>query len=570
MDQPCAPICAVSAFRRAQCSTRGFLAARIRSPDFQGFPPAVPEVQQLVVRWPCSTKPSQKNHSSGGHAELCGSRWHGRGLPRNFAPLWEVKFVSTRHYCLRYEPGQVCVFVVFLDAFRSLCRVCVLKIRANQFPFVLTSAEFAKLFPKRLLDDQSLISTIKLNGVTTANVQKALDRILSAERKQGKIASLEKTQLQQIAERCEGDIRNAINSLQLLCLSILNGKLPPDAPGPVKRKRFPAVDDSFDQGFHEFAPQDADAVAEELDAMRLGAKDSTLFAFHALGKVLRAKRDGSQARTPAFPLRVQLRCHARAPLQLGAEPEAIVESCDMAEDRFVAFLHENYPAHFSDLDDVGRAAAYLSDADLLTSKWQSREQMAVYGASVSVRGLLHANEHRADSKFRPVVKPQLTDIINTARENAERLRHLLTSGSEINSMAPLAWHTEYAPFTLKIRRNDATFTPAHRAAMQAVGQFNQRTFGRRLVTFSSATDLSGGDPTEEQEGDTASGAPGSRSQLSAIPELRSEAPDEIADVGLTDTIGEDDWDTAPADTQQHTQASAGRAVVEDDIEDWSD
>ena len=59
--------------------------------------------------------------------------------------------------------------------------------------------------------------------------------------------------------------------------------------------------------------------------------------------------------------------HARPPLEY-ANPEVarlvlvrlyaeiytqeIIERCDLTGDSFTAFLHENYPAHFSDLDDL--------------------------------------------------------------------------------------------------------------------------------------------------------------------------------------------------------------------------
>lgn len=45
---------------------------------------------------------------------------------------------------------------------------------------------------------------------------------------------------------------------------------------------------------------------------------------------------------------------------------------DVEPDTWVSFLHENYPRLMDDVDEAAIAMEYVSDADLIASRWQVR------------------------------------------------------------------------------------------------------------------------------------------------------------------------------------------------------
>ena len=47
----------------------------------------------------------------------------------------------------------------------------------------------------------------------------------------------------------------------------------------------------------------------------------------------------------------------------------VLEKSHISGDFFMSYLHQNYIDFFTSLDDVTRAADYLSQADVLSSDW---------------------------------------------------------------------------------------------------------------------------------------------------------------------------------------------------------
>ena len=137
-------------------------------------------------------------------------------------------------------------------------------------------------------------------------------------------------------------------------------------------------------------------------------------------------------------------------------PERIGDKVEVAPETFFNFLGQNYLSFFTSLDDVVKATEHLSDAALIFSRWnfndmesssrnfkvgpyqmllkrvflflryilllgysfkfsnffqQSREAREEFGLSISIRGLMHSNNARVASTWKPLRKPGLT-ILN--------------------------------------------------------------------------------------------------------------------------------------------------------------
>ena len=136
-------------------------------------------------------------------------------------------------------------------------------------------------------------------------------------------------------------------------------------------------------------------------ASESGQRDSTLFLFHALGKILHCKREAPTTTTASAkplttaswedsgirtstslnandfvekPLPKHLAQHYRDPLQ--CIPEDVVAKTSVSGDMFNLYLHQNYPDYYvGGVGDVAAAAEYLSLADTLTAAWTTKEAM---------------------------------------------------------------------------------------------------------------------------------------------------------------------------------------------------
>eukprot|EP01105_Mastigella_eilhardi_P022018 TRINITY_DN538_c1_g1_i6.p1 TRINITY_DN538_c1_g1~~TRINITY_DN538_c1_g1_i6.p1 ORF type:complete len:182 (+),score=45.39 TRINITY_DN538_c1_g1_i6:531-1076(+) len=135
-----------------------------------------------------------------------------------------------------------------------------------------------------------------------------------------------------LAVNSGGDIRAAINALQFFCLNN-NGSA--DAPYA--------------------ATVAATEAARKPAGLSIGSRDLTLSIFHAIGKIIYAKRlPCSEDRSTVDPT-------FRAPLK--CLPEEVVDKLSILAPMFLSFVHENYLSLFTDIADVAGALSYLSLAD---------------------------------------------------------------------------------------------------------------------------------------------------------------------------------------------------------------
>ncbi|KAJ2808454.1 RFC checkpoint protein Rad17 [Coemansia helicoidea] len=222
--------------------------------------------------------------------------------------------------------------------------------------------------------------TIRFNAVAPTIVAKALRRILHIRSgrdpaKSAKLAPATAAAVKAIADECQGDLRLAVIKLQLA----LAGAAPAAGDSPVGRKR------------RRGAPAAVDAV-DGAAAVGLGeARRSALDMFHALGKVMYAKR--SPAHTSGGRGRLE------------ADPDEVLDRLPTDLGTFGLYVHENYLDFCSAPGEAAAAAECMSDADALASSGRGAGAADVYAAMVAVRGYMHARGHPllADGAAEPAV-----------------------------------------------------------------------------------------------------------------------------------------------------------------------
>ena len=202
---------------------------------------------------------------------------------------------------------------------------------ASRFPAIVCLTETAAgvLSDERTLGSRDALACLEeagaahiaFNPVTKAEVAKALLRIAAAE-----AAPLTQAAAAALADAAAGDIRAAVTALQMR----MGGGGGGGGGGGAARKRARGGDKG----------KAAAAAAPDKAAAGWGARNDTLTLFHALGKLLYAKR--AQAEGPpaaasagAFPLaprfwRAQPEVH---------DPEAVLAQAALTPAAALAFLH---------------------------------------------------------------------------------------------------------------------------------------------------------------------------------------------------------------------------------------
>jgi len=206
-----------------------------------------------------------------------------------------------------------------------------------------------------------------------------LTRIGTVEAREGvrKFRVPEKAALESLADSVGGDIRGAINALQFSCLNDTKDL----------SKAFEGVNTAGSSSRSSKKKGSKDSAGSS-QLSRIGGKDQSLVMFHALGKVLYAKRTDQ---TEPFSLPRQLLGHTRKTLK--SCPEDVVERTTLSADPFTCFLHHNYPAFYTKIEDVSRLSDYLSMSDLFLKEWGTAGRMSVseYGSSIAARAVMFCN-----------------------------------------------------------------------------------------------------------------------------------------------------------------------------------
>ena len=199
--------------------------------------------------------------------------------------------------------------------------------------------------------------------------------------------------LENLSESVGGDILGAVNALQFSCLNE-TGDL---------RKAFEGVSKIASSKPGKNGSKNDRVMDSELS--KIGGKDQSLVMFHALGKILYAKRSDQVEK---FPLPKQLEKHSRKVLK--SNPDEVIEKTTLSPDPFNCFLHHNYPPFFTKIQDVQRLSEYFSVSDLFLNEWGTTGKMSLskfcsesfvgsyfvkflaeYGGSVAARAVMFCN-----------------------------------------------------------------------------------------------------------------------------------------------------------------------------------
>lgn len=356
-------------------------------------------------------------------------------------------------------------------AFRNIVdRFC----RSARFPLVIVLTDSVALRVRNLLpsyDNDALpLATIAFNATPPTLLRKALLRVLA----RAGVADVPDALIDHVAEQCQGDVRHAINTLQMMCVGHrrqprVAGMAPPPAR-PNKRKKTPLAarhgNGASSSGVASptaMTTTSGGAAAAGLSdpfVLTIG-RDETVSLFRALGKVLIGKREDSNgaSESKSRPMSVTFldgnarrrsrNVDGRPPLAF--DPEELLLATNMDTNMFSLFLFENYVPYFDSVLDEERsieaaaaAADWLSLSAQIGAVWDSESHGDIahqYAGSLAVRGIVHENwfpDPRtapvARSAFRPQHRPHWLHVRTVQQTCAAALR----TASLSPAAAPLA------------------------------------------------------------------------------------------------------------------------------------
>ena len=342
--------------------------------------------------------------------------------------------------------------------------------RSTRVPLVFVFSErshdsraMGKLFPKQLQENLRF-TEIKFNVISKTALLKAIRRIADAERR-----DLAQSDIDQLAEASSGDVRCAVNSLEMLCKKGV-AKLPAGA-APRKRKR-----PSQSKSGKVLPKGPASAMGA---GSGIGVRHLSLDLFHSVGKILSAKRgieDSDGSMMPKWQAQ-----HARLPTAAKQTPEAVLEAASIPPDILTLFLHENYLTHFASLEDAVAATEHFSDADLLAGRWQTREKLQETAASVCCRGLIHAKTQASPGGWKPSYKPRVLGVTREAAKNSADYRRSFLGETELDTteslnpsdlLATERLYTELLPGLARIKGDRAAMSWDQKRALRSLVTFN--------------------------------------------------------------------------------------------------
>jgi hypothetical protein len=325
--------------------------------------------------------------------------------------------------------------------------------RVARYPLVVVLTDSVALRTRDLLPDERCATTIAFNTTPRTLMRKALVRVLDLAG-----VSLPDARIDDIAEQCQGDVRHAVNTLQMMCVG--QARAPPPVPmGPparraTKRKKAAAASSSSTPA----AAAPTVSLTPEPFVLTIG-RDETVSLFRALGKVLMGKREDANDKSTSRPMSVmfldgnarQLSRNADGRPPLSFDPEELVLLTNMDANMFALFLFENYAPYFDSpadevrsIDSLANAADWLSRSAEVGAVWSSETHGDIshlYSASLATRGIVHENYFPdaatappARTAFRPQHRPHWLSVTNMQQTALAALR----SAARAPAAAPLS------------------------------------------------------------------------------------------------------------------------------------
>lgn len=197
------------------------------------------------------------------------------------------------------------------------------------------------------------VTVLEFNPVAPTFISKAFNQVLTMHgRLHGKMSTPTADVLRQLTE--SGDVRNAISTLEFLCLH----SVPSITASTAALSKKKQVKPSNSKLALDTSAESVRGASSEL----VSSRESTLGLFHAIGKIIYNKR-ATSASSPHPPLPPHLAHLERPLLPPVTEPMALLSTSGTDASTFLSAVHENLPLSTPCLDTLLACLAALSDAD---------------------------------------------------------------------------------------------------------------------------------------------------------------------------------------------------------------
>ena len=278
---------------------------------------------------------------------------------------------------------------------------------------------------ERLIDPSVLYSPsariCQIHGVAKPKMKKCLQTIVKAER-----LKVSDTLFEELHSSSKGDMRHAIMALQFQFASA----------GGIGKAIGGARGQSSDRD-----------------------RDTKLSTFHALGKLLYAKRkklgsEGDSTVTARATWNSILPSHlydSRPSLEF--VPEDVMNKSDIERSGAVSFLSYHSPEFFTDEMELSTAFDHFSDAALFLDRTYSANRdrsdsifPLEYVSSIAGRAVANANKNPAPNRFRQLSAPKIFEVTKKKKGNEVSMLQLckrLSCGSDVLSLGTVIGSTNH-------------------------------------------------------------------------------------------------------------------------------
>lgn len=237
---------------------------------------------------------------------------------------------------------------------------------------------------------------IEFNPVAPTYIAKALEIIIQKEvRDSGRRRVLGLSAIKRLSEA--GDVRNAIGSLEFICLKNQDGK---DFGGKLASNRSRGAKNAV-----------ALTQKEEESLELVSQREASLGLFHAVGKVVYNKRDGECKGQFSIDSPTQPPDHLPQHVRLrrpDVSADDLINETGTDAKTFIAALHENYVtscACDAFTDTLNACIEYLSDTDVLISEKGGR-----YRGSSTFQGIAMDSPRQDEISFQVAVRGLLFSL----------------------------------------------------------------------------------------------------------------------------------------------------------------
>lgn len=238
------------------------------------------------------------------------------------------------------------------------------------------------------------IESISLNPITATNVKRTLKTIVATMQSSSEgVRCVEDHVIDSIVAQSQGDIRNAVNNLQLVSQQ---GKLSYTLTTATKQNAKTGK---------------VRKVAQTKIEKGIG-RDEQLDIFHGVGRALYPKWQNNK---------------------LVHSPEDLSDIFSSQPNNYIELVHSNYIKRFGNLEDICEASNVLSTVDVLRSEYRENDNLELMALNLATRGMMVYNSNM-NSGFQPIssyankkFKPKEEKYLHTYETYINKLGNAHTS-----------------------------------------------------------------------------------------------------------------------------------------------